>query len=115
MRSAGCNSIARPGFGMTEIIPSAETLSSYLWDTTLVQLRVFSLRLFEDRNVRVGVFPKREEILIGHLGFGGIALHRVGASEAEMRERPNGRIQSNSAMVEDFLELGSSFAALMRR
>src|SRR5271165_1139029 len=36
MRSAGCNSIARPVFGMPEIIPSAESLSSYLWDTTLV-------------------------------------------------------------------------------
>jgi hypothetical protein len=35
MRSAGCSSIARPVFGMTEIIPSAEHLSSYLWDTTL--------------------------------------------------------------------------------
>src|SRR5258706_3068220 len=36
MRSAGCNVIARPVFGMTEIIPIAATLSSYLWDTTLV-------------------------------------------------------------------------------
>src|SRR6202521_2772785 len=35
MRSAGCNAIARPVFGMTEIIPSAEMMSSYLWDTTL--------------------------------------------------------------------------------
>src|SRR5882762_2390761 len=35
MRSAGCNAIARPVFGMTEIIPIAATLSSYLWDTTL--------------------------------------------------------------------------------
>src|SRR5258706_7102381 len=39
MRSAGCNAIARPVFGMTEIIPIAATLSSYLWDTTLDILR----------------------------------------------------------------------------
>jgi hypothetical protein len=25
----------------------------------------------------VGVFPEREEILIGRLGFGGVALRRV--------------------------------------
>src|SRR6267142_1998228 len=37
MRSAGCNAIARPVFGMTEIIPIAATLSSYLWDTTLAK------------------------------------------------------------------------------
>jgi hypothetical protein len=29
------NSIARPVFGMTEIIPSAKILSVYLWDTIL--------------------------------------------------------------------------------
>src|SRR5258706_3718423 len=39
MRSAGCNVIARPVFGMTEIIPIAATLSSYLWDTTLGTIR----------------------------------------------------------------------------
>src|SRR5258708_1939067 len=40
MRSAGCNSIARPVFGMTEIIPIAPILSSYLWDTTLADYLV---------------------------------------------------------------------------
>ena len=41
----------------------------------LLQLREFRLGLLEDGNVRVGVFPEREEILIGRLGLGGVALH----------------------------------------
>jgi hypothetical protein len=51
----------------------------------LSQLRVFRLGSDENRNVRVGVFPEREEILIGRLGFGGITLQDVGAGETEMR------------------------------
>ena len=35
----------------------------------LLQPRVLRFRSDEDRNVRVGVFPKREEILIGRLGL----------------------------------------------
>ena len=46
----------------------------------LLQLRVLRLRCDEDRNVRVGVFPKRQEILIRCLGFGRVALHCVGAA-----------------------------------
>ena len=34
----------------------------------------------------VGVFPEREEILIRSTGFGGVALHGVGAGDLEMRE-----------------------------
>jgi hypothetical protein len=43
-----------------------------------LQLRVLRLRSDEDGDVRVGVFPECEEILICPLGFGGVALHRVG-------------------------------------
>ena len=52
-----------------------------------LQLRVLRFRSDEDGNVRVGVFPQREEILIGRLGFGGVALHRVCAGHSEMRQR----------------------------
>ena len=38
--------------------------------------------LFQDRNVRVGVFPKREEILRRRLGFDGVALHGIGVHHA---------------------------------
>jgi hypothetical protein len=40
----------------------------------LTELRVLRFRLDEDRNVRVGVFPKREEILIGDMFFAGACL-----------------------------------------
>ena len=33
----------------------------------LVKLRVLRLGLVEDRNVRVGVLPEREEVLVGNL------------------------------------------------
>ena len=80
----------------------------------LLQLRVLRLGLLQDGNVGVGVFPEREEILICGSGFGGVALQHVGAGEAEMRECADGFVQHNPAMVEDFLELGGGFAALMR-
>jgi hypothetical protein len=38
-----------------------------------LQLRKFRFRGDEDGNVRVGVFPECEEILIGRLGLGGVA------------------------------------------
>jgi hypothetical protein len=41
-----------------------------------MQLRVLRFRSDENGNVRVGVFPQRQEILIGR--FGGIALYGVG-------------------------------------
>ena len=52
----------------------------------LLQLRVLRFRSDEDGDVRVGVFPEREEILIGRLGLGGVALHGVGSADLEMGE-----------------------------
>src|ERR1022692_444280 len=56
----------------------------------LLQLRVLCLGLLQDGYVGVGVFPEREEILICRLGFGGVALQGVGATELEMRECSDG-------------------------
>jgi hypothetical protein len=41
---------------------------------------VFGLGLLEDGNVGIGVFPEREEILIGGAGFRGVALQCIGAA-----------------------------------
>jgi hypothetical protein len=54
------------------------------------QLRVLGLGLPQDGDVRIGVFPESEEVLIGVFGFGAIALDGTGACEAEMGERPDG-------------------------
>ena len=84
-----------------------ERLNTSACDVDSFQLRVLSFRSDENRNVGVGVFPEREEILIGCLGFRGVALHGVGAGEAEMRECSGRTIPQQPAMVENFLELGS--------
>jgi hypothetical protein len=52
-----------------------------------LQLGVFGLGLLQDGNVGVGIFPKREEILIRRLGFGSVALQHVAVGEAEMGYR----------------------------
>jgi hypothetical protein len=56
----------------------------------LLQLRILRFRCDKDGNVRVGILPQREEILIGRLGFGSVALQDIGAGEAEMRECGDG-------------------------
>ena len=69
----------------------------------LVEFCVFRLRLQQDGDVRVRVFPQREEILIGSLGIGGVTPHGIGSADLEMRECSDGSVGHNSAMVEDFL------------
>jgi hypothetical protein len=39
-----------------------------------LQFRVLRLGLFQDGNVRVGLLPEREEILVRHAGLSGVAL-----------------------------------------
>src|SRR5262249_16256999 len=56
----------------------------YRLSLKLLQLRVLRLGFLQDGNVRVGVFPKGEEILISGAGLCRIALRGVGAREAEM-------------------------------
>ena len=80
-----------------------------------LQLRVFRFRSDEDRNVRVGVFPEREEILIGRLGLGGVALHGVGTGQSQVRQCADGIIPHHAGVVENLLELGGGSAALVRR
>ena len=52
----------------------------------LLQLDVLRLGLLQDGDVGVGVFPEGEEILIGGLCLGGVALHRISATQLEMCE-----------------------------
>jgi hypothetical protein len=79
----------------------------------LLQLGEFCLRLLQDGNVVVGVFPEREEIQISYFRFRRNALYRIRTGEAQMEERANRFIHSHSAVVENFLELGYTFAAAM--
>ena len=47
---------------------------------TLVQFVVFGFGLFQDGDIGVGIFPEGEEILVGGLGGGGVALQSVGSA-----------------------------------
>ena len=55
-----------------------------------LQLGVFRLGLLEDRDVGVGVFPQRQEILIRGPSLHRVALHSIGSADLEMRERSDG-------------------------
>ena len=66
------------------------SIAAHKEDNGLLQLRVFRLGIFRMRYVGVGVFPQREEILIGRLGSRHVALQDIGVSETEMRECSDG-------------------------
>ncbi len=69
--------------------------------------------LLSGREYRVGVFPEREKILIGTLGFGGVALHGVGSTNLKTSNRADRSVPYNSAVVQDFLEFSRCFGPSM--
>ena len=80
----------------------------------LSELCVLCLCLLQDGDVRIGILPKNQEVLISSAGLGGVTGHRVRTTELEMGERADWFIQHNAPMVEVFWELGGCFLALMR-
>ena len=72
----------RKGNGGESPPVSYANVSTSLRIEELVQLGVLRLGGDKDGNVKVGVLPQREEILIRDPGFDGVALQRVGAGEA---------------------------------
>jgi hypothetical protein len=58
----------------------------------------------ENGSVLASVFPQREEILMNRLGVSGVALHRVGAGEAQVRQCPGPAVRDDAALAEDSLE-----------
>src|SRR5947208_16494272 len=78
-----------------------------------LKLRVFVLGLLQNGDIGIGVFPLAEKILVGALRFGGVACHRVGTCESDMRECPQREIQDDTAEIEEFLELGSGCGAVV--
>jgi len=74
-----------------------------------LQLRVFRFGSEEDRNVRVGVFPEREEILIGDAGFGGVALQGVGAGDAQMDQCSDRFVDDKAAIQAGRQKIDTAF------
>jgi hypothetical protein len=70
--------------------------------------------LLKNGDFGIGIFPEREKISISGAGFSGVTEHGIGSSEVERSQRADGFVEHNPAMVEDLLELGCCFIALMR-
>src|ERR1700680_3083153 len=96
-------------------VDQAQALTFSKLVTELLQLGVFCLGLLKDRNIRIGVFPEGEEILIRGSGLCRIALQNVGAPELHMRQGSDGFVQHGSPMIEDLLKLCRSFPATVSR
>src|SRR5262249_13994739 len=78
----------------------------------LLQSCVLGPGLFQDGNVRVGVFPDGEEILIGGARFGLVACHCVGARQAEVSQAVHGRQWRHTRMINDFVKLPNGLRPL---
>src|SRR2546425_6335750 len=88
----------------------------------LLQLRVLRLGFLQDGDVGVGVFPEREEIILGgeRPDAGGVAirplrgsrLRGIGASYSQMRQRSGPAVPDDPAVVENLLKLGGSSTTL---
>ena len=76
-----------------------------------MQFHELGFSLLQDGNLRVGVLPKCEEILIRSACFDGFTLRGECTSDFKMCEGADGRVQNNSAVVQNLLELGCRFAA----
>ena len=48
------------------------------------------LGLFEDGDVRVGILPQREEVVVSVLGFGSVTREKVCSSQLQVRQGPTG-------------------------
>jgi hypothetical protein len=75
-------------------------------------LRVFLSSLAQDRDVGIGVLPKRKKFLVRRAGFDTVALQRVGSPQFEMGQRSDGFVQHNAPVVQDLAELRHRFVGL---
>ncbi len=74
------------------------------------QLGILTFGLAVDRNIRIGVLPEREKVLIRRAGLvagGGVfcGVERVSPSQAEAGQRSPGKIPYQSVVVDDLLKL----------
>src|SRR2546428_13950373 len=76
-------------------------------------LRVLRLGFFQDGDVRIGVFPDGEEVLVGALGFRVVSRQSVGPAQLQARQCPSGEVHNDATMIEKFLKLGCGGAAVV--
>jgi hypothetical protein len=73
--------------------------------TRLAQHRVLGFSSLKDGDVRIGVFPQREEILIRLARGCVVAPHRLRSSELQMRQRSGDEVVHDARIIDDLLEL----------
>jgi hypothetical protein len=76
-----------------------------------LQLRILGFGLRQDRNIAIGVFPEREEILIRNVCLGLISRHRERSAELQVRHRADWVGDNNSRMIENFFKFRCGFSA----
>ena len=82
-------------------------------NSPLMQGGVFALGFFQDGDIRVGVLPQCQEILVSNFGFCGIAGERVGAARTEMCQSTYRVVDDHAAVIEKFLVFDGRFLALL--
>src|SRR6266403_2160180 len=78
------------------------------------QLLVFQLSFNQNRNIRVGVFPEREKVLISLARSCCIALKDGSACEADVCKRIQNPANRPAAMTKNLLKLSCSFRAFVQ-
>src|SRR5436853_3604537 len=81
-----------------------DPIATALGSLTLLQFFMFLMRGGQDGNRRVGVFPEREEILIGSARFSCVALVCGCARDAELSQRIQRREWIPATMIDDGLK-----------
>ena len=72
-------------------------------EPSLLQLCVLCFGLLQDRNIRISVFPEREEILVGGTGLGDVTLYGISARQSEAGQCSPGKVSYESPVVDKLL------------
>src|SRR3979490_302504 len=80
----------------------------------LLQLFVLRLGLLQNRDIRIGILPKRQEILVSGSCFRSVTLKRVSAAQSQPGKGIERAGWINAAMIKNFLILGSRLHAISR-
>src|SRR5208283_39767 len=79
-----------------------------------MQSASFGVGLFEDRNIRVGIFPKLEKFQIGRSGFSCKTRLHFRASLSKFCNRTRPAVADDARVVFDFLEFLKRMRTLLQ-
>src|SRR5579863_452897 len=96
-------------FVIWRFIPAQLGIAKQLW-----QLGVLRLGLFQDGDIRVGVFPQGEEVLISGSRFCDVALHGIRSTQLEMSQYADGIPDHYAGVIQNFLKFPGRLSTLAR-